>query len=81
MKIFSAQSELESRISEWVEYFNDRRYHEAIKNIIPADKYYGRDLEVLINREKVRKQTMKLRRKLNVGMSNPPGHFVVFNKL
>ena len=57
--------ELTERIREWVDYYNNQRYHEAIDNVTPADKYYGRDLYVLKNREKVRKQTMKLRRKLN----------------
>jgi len=35
------------------------------ESVTPADKYFGRDFDILKNREKVRKQTMKLRRKLN----------------
>jgi len=41
------------------------RYHEAIDNVTPADKYYGRDQMVLERREKVRRKTMKMRRELN----------------
>jgi hypothetical protein len=33
--------------------------------VIPADKYYGRDRVILKKREKVRKETMKMRRELN----------------
>jgi len=58
-------TELTERIREWVDYYNNHRYHEAIDNVTPADKYYGRALDVLKNREKVRKQTMKLRKELN----------------
>ena len=42
-----------------------QRYHEAIDNVTPADKYYGRDRVILKKREKVRKETMKMRRELN----------------
>lgn len=40
-------------------WLNNGRYHEAIENVIPADKFHGRDPEVLKNQEKARKQTMK----------------------
>jgi hypothetical protein len=53
------------RIREWVEYYNHPRYHEAIDNVTPADKYYGRDLVILKKREKVRQKTMKIKRELN----------------
>ena len=62
---YYSPTELTERIREWVDYYNNDRYHEAIDNVTPADKYYGRDFDVLKNREKVRKQTMKLRRELN----------------
>jgi hypothetical protein len=36
---------------------------QAIDNVTPSDKYYGRDLEILERREKVKAETMKMRRK------------------
>jgi len=48
-----------------VEYYYNKRYHEAIDNVVPTDKYYGRDHGILKKREKVRKETMKMRRELN----------------
>ena len=56
---------LTERIREWVEYYNHRRYHEAIDNLTPADKYYGRDRMILKKREKLRTDTMMTRRELN----------------
>jgi putative transposase len=56
---------LTERIREWVEYYNHQRYHEAIDNVPPADKYHGRVPVILKKRDKVRKETMKMRRELN----------------
>ena len=62
---YYSPSELEERIREWVDYYNNHRYHEAIDNVTPSDKYYGRDKEILKNRMKIKKQTMRERRKIN----------------
>jgi len=62
---YYAPAKLTERIREWVNYYNRQRYHEAIDNVTPADKYYGRDRVILKKREKVRQETMKMRRELN----------------
>jgi putative transposase len=61
---YYAPSELTERIREWVDYYNHQRYHEAIDNVTPADKFYGRDKMILERREKVRRESMKMRREL-----------------
>ena len=58
-------SELEERIREWGDYYNNHRYHEAIDNVTPSDKYFGRDQEILKNRMKLKTQTIRKRRKIN----------------
>jgi len=58
-------TDLTERIREWVDYYNHQRYHEAIDNLTPADKYDGRDQMILERREKVSGETMKMRRELN----------------
>jgi len=62
---YYSPSELEARIAEWVDYYNNHRYHEAIDNVTPADKYFGRDQMILKNRMKIKTQTIRNRRKIN----------------
>lgn len=57
--------ELAAQIGLWVAYYNNHRYHEALDNVTPQDCYYGKDREVLEQREITKEKTMKLRRKIN----------------
>ena len=34
--------DLETQIEAFVEHYNHRRYHESLKNVTPADAYFGR---------------------------------------
>ena len=62
---YRAPAELTERIREWVDYYNHHRHHEAIDNVTPADKYFGMGRVILKMREKVRKETVEMRRELN----------------
>jgi putative transposase len=33
-------------------HYNDRRYHESLSNLTPADVYFGRAPQILLEREK-----------------------------
>jgi len=55
-------SELEARIAEWVDYYNNHRYHETIDNVTPSDRFYGKEKEILKQRQKTK--TMYQRRKM-----------------
>jgi len=59
---YYSPTELESAISAWVEYYNNQRYHEALDNVTPADVYFGRDKEVIKKRNRLKEQTLALRR-------------------
>ena len=59
---YYSPSELERAISEWVEYYNNQRYHESLDNVTPADVYFGREKEVIRKRNKLKEQTLALRR-------------------
>jgi putative transposase len=55
---------LEREIGCFVDYYNNERYHESLGNVTPADMYYGRAEEVRAKRERIKRRTMRLRRRL-----------------
>ena len=54
--------DLERQISAFVEYYNNQRYHESLKNVTPADVYFNRHKTILRQRENIKKQTLQSRR-------------------
>ncbi len=54
--------ELRDQIGAFVDYYNNRRYHEALNNLTPADVYSGRGQATLDKRERTRRRTMRQRR-------------------
>jgi transposase InsO family protein len=63
---YYSPSELGQSIAEFVEHYNNQRYHEAIDNLTPADVYHGRSEEVLSKREQIKKITLEKRRRRNL---------------
>ncbi len=57
--------ELNERIEEFVNYYNNLRYHESINNLTPADVYYERGREILEQRRKIKKETIMARKLQN----------------
>ena len=57
--------ELETAIAAFVEHYNHRRYHESLKNLTPADVYFGRGQTILLQREKTKRRTIEQRRLLH----------------
>src|SRR5262249_6624184 len=43
-------------------HYNHRRYHESIDNLTPADVYFGRGPTILLQRERIKRQTITARR-------------------
>jgi hypothetical protein len=54
--------DLKHRLSEFIDYYNNHRYHESLNNLIPADVYYGRDQKILKKRQQVKLKTINNRR-------------------
>ena len=54
--------DLERRIGAFVDHYNNRRYHESLSNLTPADVYHGRGAKILKMREEIKKQTIRKRR-------------------
>ncbi|NRA33211.1 MAG: transposase [Polyangiaceae bacterium] len=57
--------EREAALRDFVSYYNNRRAHEALDNVTPADAYCGRRHEVLTERQRINRLTMQSRRKEN----------------
>ena len=54
--------DLENQINDFVDHYNNHRYHESLNNVTPADAYFGRDTAIIERRRKIKKQTMQNRR-------------------
>ena len=57
--------DLEAQIDAFVEHYNNRRYHESLGNLTPADVYFGRGQAILQERERIKRQTIERRRLLH----------------
>ena len=55
--------ELEASLRDFVAYYDNERYHEALDNVTPADAYCGRKYAVVSEREKIKKRTLRKRKK------------------
>lgn len=60
---YYSPEELERAIEKFVYYYNNERYHESINNLKPIDVYLGNEYKILKQREKIKTETIKLRRK------------------
>ncbi len=54
--------DLEAQIGAFVAYYNEQRYHESLGNLTPADVYFGRGEAILLERERIKHQTLEQRR-------------------
>src|SRR6202045_4490814 len=54
--------DLEAKIDAFVDHYNHRRYHESLSNLIPADVYFGRAQTILLERERIKRDTIRNRR-------------------
>jgi putative transposase len=54
--------DLEAHLERFVDHYNHRRYHESLKNLTPADVYFGRGPTILLKRERIKRETITQRR-------------------
>jgi len=54
--------DLEAQIEAFVAEYNHRRYPESIDNLTPADVYFGYGQTILLQRERIKRQTITQRR-------------------
>jgi putative transposase len=58
---------LREEIGMFVDYYNNERVHESLKNVTPADVYLGRHHEIHTARQLLKMQTLRRRRCYNQG--------------
>ncbi len=54
--------DLQASIEAFVEHYNHQRYHESLSNLTPADVYFGRGQTILLQRERIKRNTFEQRR-------------------
>jgi putative transposase len=68
--VYTSPEALQRAMAEFIEYYNQQRYHEGIGNVAPADVYYGRREEILRRREEQKERTIQARLRYNLGRGN-----------
>jgi RNA-directed DNA polymerase len=53
---------LERQVAAFIAHYNHARYHESLDNLTPADVYFGRAETILLERERIKRQTIANRR-------------------
>jgi putative transposase len=53
--------DLEHQIEAFIDHYNNDRYHESLKNLTPADVYFGRGQAILEQRERIKQKTIEQR--------------------
>jgi len=65
---YELPSQLERAIADFVDYYNNRRYHKALGDVTPVDVLNGKREEVLRHRQEVRRETIRRRKEYNRGL-------------
>jgi len=63
--LYEFPGQLEKAITNFVEYYNFRRYHKALGDVTPTDVLHGMRDQILQRRKEVRAQTVQNRRDYN----------------
>ena len=57
--------DLEAQLERFVDHYNHHRYHESLDNLTPAEVYFGRGQTILLERQRIKRQTIQHRRLLH----------------
>jgi putative transposase len=54
--------DLERQVATFIEHYNHGRYHESLNNLTPATVYFGHGQSILLERRRIKQQTLSNRR-------------------
>jgi hypothetical protein len=67
LEVNTSPEQLQAAMAEFIDFYNQRRYHEGVGNVTPADVYAGRREQILRRREEQKRQTLYDRFQYNLG--------------
>lgn len=59
---YYSPDELRTRLSEFIDYYNNYRYNESLNNVTPANETFGRKRKILEKERKLNFETIENRK-------------------
>jgi len=63
--VYESSDELGKEVGNFIDYYNTRRYHEALGNVTPEDVYFGRRESIFERRQVLKNKTLENRKNHN----------------